>query len=186
MREKRAQWKKQKKTIPIEKLVFLDESGVNLGMIRRYGRGIGGQRVVDHSPLNKPRGTTLISAIRSNEVFAQTSYTGGTTKERFLRYVREILVPELKPGEIVIMDNLAAHHIQEVGLLIQQTGAQLLYLPPYSPDLNPIEKLWSKIKAYLRKCRALTFEGLKMALQEAFDTITVSDCQHWFASAGYC
>ena len=93
-------------------------------------------------------------------------------QKTFLRYVREILVPELKSGKIVTMDNFAAHYILEVDLMIDQVGAQLLYLAPYSSDLNPIEKLWSNIKAYLRKYRALTFEGMKTALQKAFDTVT--------------
>lgn len=172
--------------LPIENLIFLDESGVNLGMVRRYGRAIGGQRVVDHSPLNKPQGTTLLSALRADGVFAQTGYSGGTTKEKFLKYVQEILVPALNPGEIVIMDNLAAHHAPQVAQMIEQAGAHLLYLPPYSPDFNPIEKLWSKIKAYLRKCRDLTVDALGKSIQEAFDTVSISDCHNWFSCAGYC
>lgn len=141
VKEKRRLWKEHETDLPIEDLIFLDESGVNLGMVRRYGRAIGGQRVVDHSPINKPQGTTLLSAIRADGVLAQISHSGGTTKERFLKYVQEILVPALNPGEIVIMDNLAAHHAPQIAQLLQQAGGHLLYLPPYSPDFNPIEKL---------------------------------------------
>lgn len=186
VKSKRIHWNELRPNLPIECLVFLDESGVNLGMIRRYGRAVGGKRVVDHSPLTRPRGTTLLSAIRVNKVIAQTSYPGGTTKEKFRQYVQETLLPSLNPGDIVIMDNLAAHHAPEIAQLIAQAGAQVLYLPPYSPDFNPIEKLWSKMKAYLRKCRALTFEDLDLALHQAFATVTDSDCRNWFACAGYC
>lgn len=155
-------------------------------MVRRYGRALGGKRVVDHSPLNKPKNITLISAMSRDGVFAQMKYQGGTTKEIFLQYIKEILLPTLKPGDIVIMDNLSAHHGPEVAQLIGQAGASVLYLPPYSPDMNPIEKLWSKIKAYLRKCRSLTFDSLEKALQEAFSKVIPSDCKNWFACAGYC
>lgn len=186
MKAKRIHWKELRPNLPIEHLVFLDESGVNLGMIRRYGRAVGGKRVVDHSPLTRPRGTTLLSAIRVNKVIAQTSYFGGTTREKFWQYVQDILLPTLNPGDIVVMDNLAAHHAPGIPQLIAQAGAQVLYLPPYSPDFNPIEKLWSKIKAYLRKYRALTFEDLDLALHQAFAAVTASDCRNWFACTGYC
>lgn len=186
MKSKRIWWKGLEKKLPVDHLVFLDESGINLGMIRRYGRALAGKRLVDHSPLNKPKATTVLAAIRTDGVFAQTNYPGGTTKEKFLQYVRETLVPALHPGDIVIMDNLSAHHAPQVVQTIHQAGAKLHYLPPYSPDLNPIEKLWSKVKAFLRKRRALTPESLQQALQAAFSCVTHSDCRNWFAYAGYC
>ena len=186
MKAKRIQWKELEKKLPAERLVFLDESGINLGMVRRYGRALGGKRVVDHSPLNKPKATTVLSAIRINGVFAQANDMGDTTKEKFLQYVRKTLIPALHQGDIVVMDNLSAHHVPQVAQLIHQAGAVLLYLPPYSPDLNPIEKLWSKVKAFLRKCRALTQESLQQALQSAFACVTPSNCRNWFACAGYC
>ena len=151
VKAKRLHWKEHMPNLPIDHLVFLDESGINLRMIRRYGRAIGGKRVVDHAPLTRPRGTTLLSAIRVNKVIAQTRYPGGTTRSKFQQYVQETLLPALNPGDIVVMDNLAA-----------QAGAQVLYLPPYSHDFNPIEKLWSKIKACLRRYRALTFEPVQI------------------------
>ena len=186
MKVKRTHWKELEKSLPVQHLVFLDESGINIGMVRRYGRAMGGRRVVDSSPLSKPKGTTVISAIRTDGVFAQTSYPGGTTRAKFLQYVEQTLVPLLHPGDLVVMDNLSAHHSPEVAGMLSQAGAHLLYLPPYSPDMNPIEKLWSKVKAYLRKCRALTLDSLKQALLEAFSTITAADCRNWFACAGYC
>lgn len=186
MKAKRLHWKELRSNLPIDHLVFLDESGVNLGMIRRYGRAVGGKRVVDHAPLTRPRATTLLSAIRVNKVIAQTSYLGGTTRSKFQQYVQETLLPELNPGDIVVMDNLAAHHGPGIAQMIAQAGAQILYLPPYSPDFNPIEKLWSKMKAYLRKYRALTCEDLDLALYQAFAAVSSSDCRNWFACAGYC
>ena len=186
MKAKRIRWKELEKTLPAEHLVFLDESGINIGMVRRYGRALGGKRVVDRSPLNKPRGTTVLAAIRTDGVFAQSNYQGGMTTEKFLQYIRETLAPQLRPGDIVIMDNLSSHHTPQVAELIRQAGAGLLHLPPYSPDMNPIEKLWSKLKAYLRKCRALTLDVLEQALRAAFSCVTASDCRNWFACSGYC
>ena len=109
-------------------------------MVRRYGYGRSRKRVVDRLPLNKAKGTTVLSAIRTNDIFAQASYQGGTTKEKFLQYVRETLTPELHPDDMVVMDNLSAHHAPQIAEMIHQTGAHLLYLPPYSPDFNFIEK----------------------------------------------
>ena len=186
MKAKRIRWKELEKRLPADHLVFLDESGINLGMIRRYGRALYGKRVVDHSPLNKPKTTTVVAAIRTNGVFAQANYLGGTTKEKFLQYVRETLVPALHQGDIVVMDNLSVHHAPQAVQMIHQAGAGLLYLPPYSPDFNPIEKLWSKVKAFLRKCRALTLKTLQQSLLAAFACVTPSDCSNWFACARSC
>ena len=107
----------------------------------RYGRGRGGRRVVDHVPLSKPKSTTILSSIRLNGELAFTTFQGGTTGTRFLSYLKDILIPTLRSGDVVVMDNLRTHHIQAVAELLHDAGAQVLYLPPYSPDLNPIEKL---------------------------------------------
>lgn len=179
-------WKESAQKLNVEKLVFLDESGVNIGMVRRYGRAMGGARLTDKSPVNTPKGTTLISAIRTSGVSARVRFQGGTTKEQFQKYVKETLIPTLRPGEIVIMDNVSAHHAMEVAELIEKAGASVRYLPPYSPDMNPIEKLWSKVKACLRKCRALTLCSLEKALEIAFSRVTSADCCGWFSGAGYC
>ena len=186
MKAKRMRWKEFEKKLPADRLVFLDESGVNIGMVRRYGRSRGGKRVVDRSPLNKPKGTTVLSAIRANGIFAQASCQGGTTKEKFLQYVRETLTPELRPEDIVVIDNLSAHHAPQIAEMIHQTGAHPLYLPPYSPDFNPIEKLWSKMKVYLRKCRALTLDALELEIHNTFSSVASSNCKNWFSAAGYC
>ncbi len=151
MREKRAKWQENIRPEQLEHLVFLDESGVNTNLTRRYGRNLSSQRVVDHTPLNTPRSTTVLSSLRFTGEKAFVTYTGGTTGERFITYLRETLIPTLKPGDIVVMDNMCSHHVKAVGELLRQNGIVPLYLPPYSPDLNPIEMMWSKMKAILRK-----------------------------------
>lgn len=135
----------------LEHLVFLDESGVNTNLTQLYGRNLSSKRVIDYVPLNTPKSATVLSSIRLSGEKAFTTYTGGTTGERFISYLRDILIPTLKPGDIVVMDNIRSHHVKAVGEPLHKNGMILLYLPPYSPDLNPIEMMWSKMKAILRK-----------------------------------
>ncbi len=186
VREKRTQWKAATWSDQIDHLVFLDESGVNTDMTRLYGRAPSSERVVDHTPLNTPRTTTILSSIRFNGEKAFTTYQGGTTGERFVTYLRETLLPTLHQGDIVIMDNLRSHHVQAVREVLEKSGVALLYLPPYSPDLNPIEKMWSKVKAILRGWKVRTLAALPDAIRRALDLVAVDDCQHWFADSGYC
>jgi len=122
----------------IDRRVFLDKSGINTDMTPIYGWGKRANRVKDSAPLNTPKTTAVLSSIRLNGEKAFTIYTGGTTGERFVTYLRETLIPTLKKGNIVVMDNLRSHHVDAVGDLLRQNGITLLYLPPYSPDLNPI------------------------------------------------
>lgn len=164
--------------------MFLDESGVNTNLVRRYGRAPGKQRVVDSAPLNTPKTTTVLSAMRLDGPFACQTYEGGTTKTRFLDYLREILVPALRPGDLVVMDNLSAHHTKGVDDLLRSAGAIPLYLPPYSPDLNPIEKMWSKMKTILRKLRIRVPSRLPSAVHQALSAVSPSDCNGWFRCAG--
>lgn len=154
-------------------------------MTRRYGRSKGGQRVVDHTPLNTPTSTTVLSSIRLDGEVAFTTFQGGTTGEKFLTYLKDVLIPTLRPGDIVIMDNLRTHHIQAVGELLHEANVDVLYLPPYSPDLNPIEKLWSKVKAILRKLRIRSLDALEHAIRFALSSVSSADCVGWFRCAGY-
>ena len=186
MKAKREQWSGFAKRTQASRLVFLDESGVNLNMARRYGRGKGGQRVVDHAPLNTPKSTTILSSIRLDGTMAFTTFQGGTTGDKFLTYLKEVLIPTLRPGDIVVMDNLRTHHIQKVSELLHSAEAEVLYLPAYSPDLNPIEKLWSKVKAILRKLRLRSPDALDAAIRFAFRHVSPDDCSGWFRCAGYC
>ncbi len=167
-------------------MVFLDESGVNIDLTRRYGRAQGGCRVVDKAPLNTPKSTTILSSVRMDGSAAYVTYSGGTTGERFLDYLKNTLLPTLHAGDIVIMDNMRTHHISAVREMLESSGMKLLYLPPYSPDLNPIEKLWSKVKAILRKIQARSPEVLLTAIEQAFARVTPSDCIGWFRSSGVC
>ena len=144
MQAKREQWSGFSKTTQASRLVFQAESGVNINMARRYGRRKGGRRVVDHAPLNTPKSTTILSSIRLDGTMVFTAFQGGTTADTFLNYLKEALIPTLRPSDIVVMDNLRTYHVQAIGGLLRDAGAEALYLPAYSPDLNPIEKLWAK------------------------------------------
>ena len=183
---RREEWQEQQKIMDRNRLVFLDESGVNLNMTRRYGRAVGKTRVYDHVPLNTPRNTTLLSSIRLEDAsMVHKEITGALNGATFLEYIRNDLSPTLKPGDIVIMDNLKVHKVNGVRQAIEQKGASVLYLPPYSPDLNPIEMLWSKIKAFLRKEKARDAALLIDAIEKAYSTISCEDMLGWFSAAGY-
>jgi transposase len=172
-------------SLPGSRLVFLDESGVNTNMTRRYGRAARGERVIDHVPLNTPKGTTIISSVRVDGSTVSEVFEGALNGERFKAYLRDHLVPTLKPDDVVVMDNLASHKVSGVAELIRGAQATVIYLPPYSPDLNPIEQMWSKIKAILRKYRLRTGEELVAAIPRAFTHIQPSDCVGWFSHIGY-
>lgn len=182
---KRKLWPQTLARIKPENLVFLDESGINTDMTCRYGRSKGKARVVDRVPLNTPRSTTLLSSIRLDGSTVPLAFEGALKKDRFLQYLRDHLIPRLRKGDYVVMDNLSSHKVEGVSELIRQAGAHLLYLPPYSPDLNPIEKMWSKIKAYFRRRKLRSRELLLEAILSAFASVTPSDCRGWFTSCGY-
>ena len=169
----------------VSRLVFLDESGVNIHMTRLYGRAPGKERVIDSVPLNKPKNTTILSSIRSDGSITYTTYSGGTTGEKFIAYLKEVLIPTLRPWDTVVMDNLRTHHMEQVRTVLMQAHIRLMYLPAYSPDLNPIEMMWSKVKAILRKRKERTADNLLSAIKEAMQEITLQDCQRWFRKAGY-
>ena len=182
----REEWQEQQKTMDRNHLVFLDESGVNLNMTRRYGRAIGKARVYDYVPLNTPKNTTLLSSIRlEGGVMIHKEISGALNGTIFLEYIRNDLAPTLRQGDIVIMDNLRVHKVAGVRQAIEEKGASVLYLPPYSPDLNPIEMLWSKIKAFLREQKARDAVILLDKIQEAYSTISLQDILGWFSAAGY-
>jgi transposase len=169
----------------LEKLVFIDESGAKTNMTRLYGRAKQGQRTVDDTPSGHWYTTTMISSMRLDGSTACMVVDGATNKDVFQAYVQHILLPTLKTGDIVVMDNLSAHKNQKVRDLIESVGAQLWFLPPYSPDLNPIEKMWSKIKSILRTIKARTKESLINAVAKALNKITANDAKGWFQSCGY-
>lgn len=166
-------------------LVFIDESGAKTNMTRLYGRAKNGTRAVDNAPSGHWNTTTMISSMRLDGSTACMVVDGSTDTEIFQVYVKHILLPTLKPEDIVVLDNLSAHKNQKTRELIESVGAQVWFLPPYSPDLNPIEKMWSKIKAILRTLKARTKESLINAVAKALDSITASDARGWFKSCGY-
>jgi transposase len=180
----REAWREMITQCEADKLVFPDESGVNTDLSRRYGRAIGGARSVDKTPLNTPANTTILSSKRLNGETAYTIYSGGTTREKFLDYLKNTLIPTLHEGDIVVMDNMRTHHVKEVRTLLQEAGMKLLYLPSYSSDFNPIEHMWSKIKAILRKLKIRLLPMLPHGIAEAFSRIRPSDCTGWFSAAG--
>ena len=183
--EKRKDWVEQQGEFDSSKCVFLDESGVNIDLTRRYGRAKGAARVHDKVPLNTPKNTTILSSVRLDGETVYTHFQGSLTGDRFLTYVKEQLVPHLREGDIVIMDNLRSHKVSGVREAIEEAKAFVLYLPPYSPDFNPIEMLWSKLKAFLRKEKARSLPDLDDAIPCAFDSISPSDISAWFLTAGY-
>ena len=186
VQEKRREWKETITPEMVEHLVFLDESGVNTDLTRLYGRALSSQRVVDHAPLNTPRTTTVLSSIRLDGEKAFTTYQGGTTGERFVQYLKKTLLPTLRPGDIVVMDNMRSHHVKAVREILEAKGMKVLYLPPYSPDLNPIEKMWSKMKAILRKWKIRCLQQLPDAIERALACVSQLDCLHWFLVSNYC
>ena len=179
---KRKNWTENLSRYDKNNLVFIDESGVNTDLTRIYGRAAGGTRCVDKVPLNTPKNTTILSSIRLNGETTYTSYQGGTTSDKFADYLQNVLAPTLQEGDIVIMDNMRTHHSKEVKKVIEDLKINVVYLPPYSPDLNPIEKMWSKIKSILRKLKARDLDTLPEAVAYAFSKICVFDCIGWFRS----
>jgi transposase len=167
------------------RLVFLDESSINTGMTRLYGRALHGERIVEYTPDVRFERTTILSSIRANGEMVPLVFDGSLNGDIFKAYISEFLVPTLQAGDIVVMDNLSSHKVQGVEDAIVAVGAKVMYLPPYSPDLNPIELMWSKVKAYLRKVKARTKILLEEAIAEALNTVTVSDISNWFDENGY-
>jgi transposase len=167
------------------RLKFLDEAGSNLAMTRLYGRAAPGARVFDSVPQNYGENITMLACLSEAGLSAPMTVEGAVDGTVFLVYVEQILAPTLSPGDVVIMDNLGAHKVKGIKEAIEGRGAKVIYLPPYSPDLNPIEKCWSKVKTYLRAAKARTRQALEKALKEALLLVTEKDAQGWFASCGY-
>lgn len=185
VRRKRAAWCRRVAPIDPARWVFLDETGTHTAMTRLYGRAPRGQRLVGQVPQAHWRTTTLVSAIRQDGVAASLLFEGATDEAAFRAYVRQVLIPVLRPGDIVVLDNLAAHRVGAVARAIRRAGAGVWYLPPYSPDYNPIEKIWAKIKARLRQAEARTTPTLWEAISEALQSVTAQDCRNCFEHCGY-
>ena len=171
--------------VKLNDLVFIDETGVNLAMTRGYARAKKGKRAYSKCPYNRGKNITMIGAIAISGLLASLTFEGWTNKEAFLTYVKEVLVPQLWSGACVVMDNLPAHKATEVQKAIESAGARVVFLSPYSPDFNPIENCWSKLKEFLRKRESRTYQELDRAITEAINSVTEKDIVGWFTHCCY-
>ena len=174
--------------LPIDRIghIIIRTSTQKLNYVRsQTSASFGGSRAVDSTPLSKPKNTTILSSIQLDGTLRYTTFSGGTTVEKFKQYLENDLLPYLNRDSVLVMDNMKSHHAKAVKDLLDSSGIRYIYLPPYSPDLNPIEKLWSKVKALLRKFKARTLEELPDAIQNAFCAVTAADCSGWFKSCDY-
>lgn len=185
VKDRRDEWKKSQSELPLPKLVFLDETRVNTGMTRLYARAPKGERIIDYTPDMRFESTSILSSVRLSGDCVPLVFEGALNGDIFKAYIKELLVPSLKASDIVIMDNLTSHKVSGIEEELKKAGVKVVYLPPYSPDLNPIEQMWSKIKEYLRKAKARTTEVLFDAIKSAFEQITTSDILGWFSNCGY-
>jgi transposase len=182
-RKRREEFVARIRSIPSERLIFLDESGVTTSMTRLYARGVGGRRVHEATPGGHWKIMTILGAMSLSGMVAIMTIEEPTDTDIFLAYVEHLLCPALKPGDVVVMDNLSAHKAPAVRESIEKTGAEVLYLPPYSPDLNPIEKAWAKLKQLLRAVKARSKDALDQAITNALPSITPGNAQAWFRLA---
>jgi transposase len=178
-------WRKRRTQWDPSRLVFIDETAVSTKMTRTHGRCPIGQRLIGRAPFGPWKTATLIAGLRCNGLTAPMAIDGPMTGPAFLAYLEQVLAPTLKRGDIVIMDNVATHKMESVRIIIEARGARLIYLPPYSPDLNPIELAFSKLKALLRKAAARTKQSLWRALRAALAGFRPIECANFFAHAGY-
>jgi transposase len=182
---RREEWFEGQLSLDPERLVFIDETAASTKMARLYGRAPKGQRCRVAVPHGHWKATTFTAGLRLTGIAAPMVLDGPMNGVVFLAYVEQVLVPELKPGDVVIMDNLPAHKVSGIREAIEAVGASLLYLPPYSPDFNPIEMAFSKLKALLRRAAARTLPELWKAIADAISQFTPIECRNFFQAAGY-
>ena len=168
-----------------QRLVFIDETWAKTNMARTHGRAPRGERLRMGVPHGHWKTTTFVAGLTSCGMIAPFVLGGPINRAAFETYVERVLVPELRPGDIVVMDNLSSHKGPNVRRLIEAVGGRLLFLPPYSPDFNPIENAFAKLKAMLRKAAERTVDGLWNAIARIIDTFTPVECANYFANAGY-
>ena len=185
MRAARAAWPAALAGVDPRRLVFLDEGGAETNMARLRGRCPAGERLKAAVPHGHRSTTTMISAVRLDGPSAAATLAGATDADAFLVYARDVPAPRLRPGDVVVMDNLPAHKRPGVRSAVEAAGARVLLLPPYSPDLNPIENMWSKVKAHLRAAAARTLDALGAAIDAALAAVTPDDCLGFFRGCGY-
>ena len=185
MVEARAAWRELQKTLDPAKLVFIDETWASTAMTRRYGRAPSCERLPGFVPGGHWKTTTFIAALRHDRLTAPWVLDGPINGDGFLAYVQQALAPTLSPGDIVIVDNLGSHKVAGVREAIEAVGATLLYLPPYSPDFDPIEQVFAKLKSWLRKVAKRTIPTLWDAIGDALALFSSTECSHYFLISGY-
>lgn len=185
MKKQRDTWFQRLGKVRVKRLVFIDEFAATATMQRTHGRAAPGERVVSHVPHGHWKVLSTIAAMTVDGITAAATFDGATDIDTFVTFVREVLVPMLVPGQVVVLDNLSSHKAPEVQRLIELAGARLVALPPYSPDLNPIELAISKIKTMLRKLARRNVGDLTKGIGEALRSITPDDARHYLAHRGY-
>ena len=185
MLRRREDWFEGQLDLDPARLVFVDETGASTSMARLRGRALRGERLRSGIPRGHWKTTTFVAGLRLTGMMAPFVLDGPMNRPAFLAYVTQVLVPELRPGDVVILDNLPAHKGSRVREAIEAAGACLLYLPPYSPYFNRIENAFAKLKALLRKAAERTIEGLWAAIGRLIDRFTPQECTNYFAAAGY-
>ena len=181
----RVAWAQEQAKLDPERLVFIDETGTSTKMARLRGRAPRSERLVGKIPHGHWKTTTFVAGLRSTALTAPCVIDGPMNGNAFLAYVQQVLAPSLKPGDIVVLDNLGAHKVPRMRETIEAVGGRLLYLPPYSPDFNPIEQLFAKLKALLRKAAERSVEGLWSRIAVLLDAFPPDECANYFRNAGY-
>ena len=182
---RRDEWRARQSQLDPRDLVFLDETWATTNMTRRYGRAPKSERLVGVAPHGHWKTITFTAALTADGLIAPMTLDGAMTGDCFLAYIRQVLVPALRPGQVVVMDNLSSHKRVGVREALEAAGCRLLYLPPYSPDLNPIEQAFAKLKSLLRRQEERTVAGLKAFLGQALDLFSPEECQNYLCHSGY-
>ena len=185
MASKRKRWRTWQRFMDPARFVFLDETSTATNMARRYGRGPSGARLVAAVPHGHWKTTTFVAGLRQSGIIAPLVLDGPMTGAAFRAYIEQFLAPALEPGDVVVLDNLAAHKVDGVRQAIAAAGASILYLPPYSPDLNPIEQLFAKLKALLRKAAARTGNALWQVIGRLLAAVPPAECANYLGHCGY-
>jgi len=178
-------WRTWQPLHDVRQYVFLDECGVTTDLLRRYGRSPRGERLHDHTPCSHWQTHTVVAALRLEGLGASAVFDGPIDNPTFLAYVEQVLVPTLRPGDVVVLDNLAVHKQAAVRAAIEHVGAQLRFLPSYSPDFNPIEQAFAKLKAFMRATRPRTFDHVCALMAAALGSFTPTECAHYVQHCGY-
>ncbi len=185
MARRRAQWRKYQGRLDPSRLVFIDETWAKTNMTRTHGRAPRGKRLIAKAPHGRWRTLTFLAALRRDRIEAPCVIDGPINGESFQAYVEQMLIPALKPGDVVIIDNLGSHKGKAVRRAIRAAGAKLFFLPPYSPDLNPIEQVFAKLKILLRKAAERTVEATWKRIGALLECFTPQECANYFLNAGY-